>query len=624
VLLVHLASPALTLRVMPVPPAGAFPLHKLAPDRNNVRWVARGGPAAGGAAQQPAQQQQQRQGEEGGRPHAGPSGQPSEWLATPAYNAAIAEDATAVAASAALAARLQASAPLRDALLLLKVWAVGAGLAAASGGAWPDDARPAASAIGMSGHLLAAVLLCAAEAAGPPAAAMSSFQLLRAALGLLADAAAWSTGLAAGRAHGKGGQQQKQQQQQNGASEGQGPPLPAVFRKAYPVVLLDATGWTNLAAGVPQSLLAQAQLLARRTLAVLDHPADAEAAFAAAFLARLRPAALFDYLWAVTLPEPEGGALPPRGDVSQARYADVWGGGVGLGWPAKEASRYGGGRWFRGATAEPNWAPLIRVPGQPCRVRRQDEALVEGLVRKALTSRARLVRALPRTPAFPTAAAGGVLGALAAGASVPASSPLLVGAVVDAAEALRAVDVGPPANDTAAAARFRALWGERSELRRFQDGRICEAVVWDAPGDARHTVPDAAVSTLLRRHLPEGSRVSCSASRLDGALDAAAPAGGAIAPLGAVAAGRAAESALDKLARQLRGLGEVVLKVVGVQPLSPVSRRTAAFVPEPHPLVGGPGGLAAAAGAANLPRCLDPLEVMVSLEGSGGEWNPRP
>ncbi len=25
---------------------------------------------------------------------------------------------------------------------------------------------------------------------------------------------------------------------------------------------------------------------------------------------------------------------------------------------------------------------------------------------------------------------------------------------------------------------FRLFWGERSELRRFQDGSICEAVVW--------------------------------------------------------------------------------------------------------------------------------------------------
>lgn len=35
----------------------------------------------------------------------------------------------------------------------------------------------------------------------------------------------------------------------------------------------------------------------------------------------------------------------------------------------------------------------------------------------------------------------------------------------------RLVDVGPAADDATAAARFRAFWGERSELRRFQVGQ---------------------------------------------------------------------------------------------------------------------------------------------------------
>lgn len=250
---------------------------------------------------------------------------------------------------------------------------------------------------------------------------------------------------------------------------------------------------------------------------------------------------------------------------------------------------------------------------------------MELLVRRALTTRATLVRALPRPLAFQDPdAAGGVAAALAAGPASPARRRILVGAVVHGQEALRLVDVGPPADDAAAAARFRALWGERSELRRFADGKIAEAVVWEAPPDARHTIPDAAVAYLLGRHLGAGAEVACSASRLDPALEAH---GGKQQQhqqraLGTVAAGRAAEAALDKLGKQLRALGEVVLKVTGVQPLSAASRRTAPFVPEPHPLAGGPGGMAAVAGAAGLARCLEPLEVMVQLEGSGGRCGP--
>ena len=32
------------------------------------------------------------------------------------------------------------------------------------------------------------------------------------------------------------------------------------------------------------------------------------------------------------------------------------------------------------------------------------------------------------------------------------------------------------------AGAFRLFWGEKSNLRRFMDGAICEAVVW--PGDS--------------------------------------------------------------------------------------------------------------------------------------------
>lgn len=41
-----------------------------------------------------------------------------------------------------------------------------------------------------------------------------------------------------------------------------------------------------------------------------------------------------------------------------------------------------------------------------------------------------------------------------------------------------------------AAAKFRQFWGEKAELRRFQDGNIAEAVVWEVGLAERHTVVD--------------------------------------------------------------------------------------------------------------------------------------
>ena len=84
---------------------------------------------------------------------------------------------------------------------------------------------------------------------------------------------------------------------------------------------------------------------------------------------------------------------------------------------------------------------------------------------------------------------------------------------------------------------------------------------------------------------------------------------------------RQIDAALVRLGKQLRSLSGVALKVVLVQPLSPLARHTSAFVPLPHPFAGGPG-----ARGVKVARCIDPLEVLVQLEGSGESqlFTPRP
>lgn len=71
---------------------------------------------------------------------------------------------------------------------------------------------------------------------------------------------------------------------------------------------------------------------------------------------------------------------------------------------------------------------------------------------------------------------------------------------------------------------------------------------------------------------------------------------------------------MDKLSKQLRSLSTLALRVISTQPLSAASRHTAPFVPLPHPLA---GAAAAAAGQGRLPRCLEPLDVLLQLESSG-------
>ncbi|KAL7985724.1 hypothetical protein Chor_013656 [Crotalus horridus] len=58
------------------------------------------------------------------------------------------------------------------------------------------------------------------------------------------------------------------------------------------------------------------------------------------------------------------------------------------------------------------------------------------------------------------------------------------------------------------AVEFRQFWGEKSELRRFQDGVICEAVLWNAANLCqKRLIPEQIIRHILKLHLavPETS-----------------------------------------------------------------------------------------------------------------------
>jgi len=63
-----------------------------------------------------------------------------------------------------------------------------------------------------------------------------------------------------------------------------------------------------------------------------------------------------------------------------------------------------------------------------------------------------------------------------------------------------AIIMGPPA-DQPDAKEFRSFWGEKSELRRFQDGSINEAVLWEGTNnEERSLIAEKIVKHLLRLH----------------------------------------------------------------------------------------------------------------------------
>ena len=343
--------------------------------------------------------------------------------------------------------------------------------------------------------------------------------------------------------------------QQGEPGDNASPPDAKAWRKAHEVVFVDSSGWLNLAAGVSKAALAQAAAVAGRSLALLN--TGTPEAFTSVFLVGQSLASLWDYWYHVTLPEQQQGGEQQQ-QQQQALDGD-----------------------------QPSWRAV--------------EARVEALAERALGSRARLVRVLRRAPAGKVCPRHG--------APTPERPHVLLAVQADAAAALRAVDMGPPADQAANAREFREFWGERSELRRFQDGSICEAVLWDEGPSERHAIPDLAVAHVLQRHLPQGTAVACHARALDAALLRRHSS-----PDADVRAARYAESATERLCKQLRGLSGAALRVVATQPLGAVSRGAATFPPLPQRLAGAPQDALA---SDHVARCLEPIEVLCQLEGSG-------
>ena len=78
---------------------------------------------------------------------------------------------------------------------------------------------------------------------------------------------------------------------------------------------------------------------------------------------------------------------------------------------------------------------------------------------------------------------------------------------------------------------------------------------------------------------------------------------------------RACDAATDQLRKQLLNLDGLPLKVVVVQALGTVSRRTTPFLPQPSRLLNG--GLQKSSGDSRCCRNLQAVEVLATLENSG-------
>lgn len=202
-----------------------------------------------------------------------------------------------------------------------------------------------------------------------------------------------------------------------------------------------------------------------------------------------------------------------------------------------------------------------------------------------------------------------------------AQPPISFGLLLRPELAASVLERGPPA-DSPMAAEFRQLWGSRSELRRFQDGAITEAVLWEGESMCqKRLVPKQIITHLLQLHkdIP-GSCVRYVEAMLDDVIKT----GREVPTTGEEDSLRVVQS-YDDLSRKLWALEDLPLSITAVQGAHPALRCTQVFPPVPlkldysffdrekisRSLLPKPG--------KPCPAYVTPITVICHMEGSG-KW----
>jgi U3 small nucleolar RNA-associated protein 22 len=163
-------------------------------------------------------------------------------------------------------------------------------------------------------------------------------------------------------------------------------------------------------------------------------------------------------------------------------------------------------------------------------------------------------------------------------------SIIQIGFILDPTSAFLLVDRGPSVEEAERNSEFREFWGnDKTELRRFKDGRILESVVWDAKTvDDRARIPILIAKHLLRHHFGiEEASVFTWQPSFDTLIRLPKAINDVYSRLGpSVSKGfRDVISAFDSLVKQIKQLEDLPLSVATISPVHSMLRYTSAFTP---------------------------------------------
>jgi len=173
--------------------------------------------------------------------------------------------------------------------------------------------------------------------------------------------------------------------------------------------------------------------------------------------------------------------------------------------------------------------------------------------------------------------------------SQDAHHSVYIGLLLDPEHATKLVEHGPPAEDTEECENFRQFWGDKSELRRFNDGRIIESVVWELTGKSsneRFQIPARIVRYAVERHFSiSPQEVFIIDAKYDGLLSIPANITERYSTLAPSTAPetvqRMALTALDELVKDIKAMEKLPLNLVNAVPVDESLRYSSCLPPIP-------------------------------------------
>lgn len=262
------------------------------------------------------------------------------------------------------------------------------------------------------------------------------------------------------------------------------------------------------------------------------------------------------------------------------------------------------------ASAKPILQPALARLDQPSRIAHLITSL-SSVVRRALNTRAKCVVVQKAVPS--TAITAWTFGSPKP-SSLPESQIIELGVVLDQREAARLVDHGPSAEEPEASQEFRDFWGDKSELRRFKDGRILESVVWEVgpAAEERSLIVGRSVRYILNRHFgleQEDVSIESLAAYLP-LLRLPTSATNLLSTDASSEGFRPAMDAYSQLTKTLKEMEDLPLSLLNIFPVAEGLRYSSVFPPLPIDTDR----------FSLVPDCLkfvEPLDVVIQFESSG-------